>query len=303
MADSINELITRDDVDRNDPASVADIEAVADLFGTGLPEPMLRVWRATDGIVLTEIDAHILGPSESLEIAREDVLNMGLVDRGLLPLLDDHQSNYLMLNLSAPLAFRVSYVPHDDGSRLIFRDLFSCAKHLLGMMDREESADGLYDTPGDYEADAPRDMADQMSARALLTTGGEHEECNYAAQLLDASNLDEWQQLLETDHFVRRDVRARMAKMSSPAIRELLRTDDKAFADFAARAEAEARKAGLDVGPRDLDCLKIGQSWMNLDAFFHRRNIPNAFSRMIAWFADVAAKRDPRTREDHFMID
>jgi hypothetical protein len=49
--------------------------------------------------------------------------------------------------------------------------------------------------------------------------------------------------------------------------------------------------------------LKIGGKWMNLEAFFHRRNVPNAMPRMISWFEDLLAGRNPHNRPGHFMAD
>ena len=64
----------------------------------------------------------------------------------------------------------------------------------------------FHDTQGDYPPDAPRSQADQRAAPGADGHGWDAREWNYAAQLLDASNLAEWGTLLETDHFVRRDV-------------------------------------------------------------------------------------------------
>jgi hypothetical protein len=137
-----------------------------------------------------------------------------------------------------------------------------------------------------------------------MATDGKHEEWNYAAQLLDAANLTEWARLLETDHFVRRDVVARMRQMQAPAIRELLLRDQLAFNDFARAAAEAARGAGLDVGERmEGECLRVGRKWMDLEGFFYRRNIRDAIPRMIAWFKDSIAGRDPHDRTDHFMVD
>jgi hypothetical protein len=171
-------------------------------------------------------------------------------------------------------------------------------------MDRETSADMyLHDAQGDFAPDAPRPEEDQDAARELMRTPGEHEEWNYAAQLLDASNLAEWGKLLETHHSVRGDVRARMQKMSSPAIRALLRNDESAFEAFATLAADAARQAGLEVGRRQADALQVGGKWMNLEVFFCRRHIPNAVQRMTAWFDDLIAGRNPYHRTGHFMAD
>jgi len=203
-----------------------------------------------------------------------------------------------------PLAFRVAHVPHDDGSRLVYRELEGCARALLEALAAGESADMFFhDTDGDYAADAPRTPTDQQAARSLLATDGEHEEWNYATQLLDESNLEGWSRLLETDHFVRRDVVARMRKLHSPVIRELLARDQRAFDEFARRVADAARNDGLKVGEQRNGVLRVNGSWMNLDGFFYRRSIPDAMPRMMAWFHDLVAKRDPRERPDNFMKD
>jgi hypothetical protein len=67
-------------------------------------------------------------------------------------------------------------------------------------------------------------------------------------------------------------------------------------------AEA-ARGAGLDVGPRERYALQVGGTWMNLEGFFHRRRIPNAVPRMLAWFEDLIVGRNPHDRPGHFMSD
>jgi hypothetical protein len=203
-----------------------------------------------------------------------------------------------------PLAFRVAYLPHDDGSRLLYRDVDSFLQALIEALNGDEPAClSLHDTQGDYPPDAPRNQADQQAARALMATDGPRNEWNYAAQLLDASNLAEWATLLETDHFVRRDVVARMEKMTDPEIRELLRRDRVAFDEFATRAAEAAREAGLEVGRRNQDALQVGGKWMNLEVFFHRRRIPDAVPRMLAWFEDLIAGRNPHDRPGHFMCD
>jgi len=304
MGDVIDKLLARDDTGTTDAAARSEIDAVSRYFDAAVPELLVKLWRASDGVTLERLDAHLLGPSEVRYLVADGAWNEDLVERGFLPVLDDHQSNYLVVIVRDPLAVRVAHVPHDDGSRLLYRDFESCVADLLRAMDSEASADlYLHDAQGDYAPDAPRPEEDQNAARELMRTAGEREEWNYAAQLLDASNLPEWAKLLETDHFVRRDVRARMRKMSSPAIRQLLRKDKAAFEAFATLAADAARRTGLKVGGRQGDALQVGGKWMNLEGFFHRRNIPNALPRMIAWFEDLIAGRNPHHRTGHYMAD
>jgi len=268
------------------------------------PRRSSKLWGATDGVALESLDAHILGPTEVILLIDDGAWPERLVGQGFLPVLDDHRSNYIAVILRGPLASRVAHLPHDDGGRLLYHDVDSFIRALLVALDQGESADLFFhDTQGDYPADAPRNVADQSAARALMATDGARDEWHYAAQLLDASNLADWATLLETDHFVRRDVVARMEKMTDPAIQELLRRDRVAFEDFATRAAEAARAAGLEVGRRERDALQVGGKWMNLEAFFYRRRIPDAVPRMLAWFEDLIAGRNPYDRPGHFMSD
>lgn len=304
MSEAVDRLLARDDVAATAPAPRAYVDDLVERFGGALPPPLLELWGASDGVALESLDAHILGPTEVILRIDEGEWPGGLASQGFLPVLDDHQSNPLAAIVRGPLAYRVAHLHHYAGGRLLYRDVDSFLRALSEALDRDESA-GLFfhDTQGDYPADSPRTRADQSAARALMATDGARDEWNYAAQLLDASNLAEWATLLETDHFVRRDVVARMEKMTDPAIRELLRRDRAAFEDFAARTAEAAREASLDVGRRQRDALQVGGKWMNLESFFHRRRIPDAVPRMIAWFEDLIAGRNPYDRPDHFMSD
>jgi hypothetical protein len=304
VRDAVDQLLARNDVGVGEPAPRAYVEDLVERFGAELPPPLIELWGATDGVALESLDAHILGPTEVILLIDEHAWPQGLVGQGFLPVLDDHQSNYLAVIVREPLAFRVAHLPHDDGSRLLYRDVDSFIRALLEALDQGESADLFFhDARGDYPPDAPRNRADQSAARVLMATNGARAEWNYAAQLLDASNLAEWATLLETDHFVRRDVRARMEKMTDPAIRELLQRDRVAFDEFATKAAEAAREAGLAVGRRERDALQVGGKWMNLESFFHRRRIPDAVPRMLAWFEDLIAGRNPHVRPGHFMSD
>jgi hypothetical protein len=258
----------------------------------------------SDGVALESLDVHILGPTEVILRIEDLGWSGGLTEAGFLPVLDAHHSIFLFVNVRGPLASRVVHFGQLSYPRLLYRSVDSALLALPEALDAEDYLDGFFDnTQGDYPADARRLLADQLAARALMATDGRRYGWNFAVQLLDASNLAEWATLLETDHFVRRDVVARMEKMTDPAIRELLRRDRVAFEEFAARAAQAAREAGLDVGRRERNALQVGGKWMNLDGFFHRRGIPDALPRMLAWFEDLIAGRDPHDRPGHFMFD
>lgn len=304
MGDVIDELLGRDDVTTSDPASRADINAAARQLDAPLPESLVKLWRASDGITIDPLDAHVPGPTEVVQLLADDAWDQQLVERGLVPVLDDHQSNYLAVCVRDPLAFRVLHLPHDDGARVLYRDFESCIEALIRAADAGETADlFLFESEGDYPPDEPRPEEDQEAAKVLLAAKNERGEWNHAARLLDASNLEEWARLLETDHFVRRDVRARMRKMRSTAIRELLRKDEQAFEQFAVTFMDVVRGAGLPLGDPNGQCARVGKAWYELEAFFHRRNIRDAMPRMVTWIKDQLAGRDPHDRPGNFMVD
>jgi hypothetical protein len=303
MSNVVEELLAHEAVTTGDPAPRADIDAVSRQLDAPLPDLLIQLWRRSDGIVLEPVDCHVPGPSEVLQALEENAW-FDLSQRGLLPILDDHQSNVLAVFVRGPRAFRVAHLPHDDGSRLIYRDVESSFRALIDCANHGDSADSyFYEAQGDYPPDQPRPEDDQEAAKELIAGPHELDEWNHAVQLLDAGNIAEWRRLLETDHFVRRDARERMGKMSSASIKALLAEDQKAFESFVSQAAEAARQAGLKVGRQERDVLQVGGKWMSMEGFFHRRHIPNAVPRMIAWFEDLIAGRDPHLRTGHFMAD
>jgi hypothetical protein len=303
MSDVIDELLARGDVTANDPVW-RHINTVARQFALPLPESLVKLWRQADGLAWDAMSADVLGPSGAMDVLANAPGEFRLAERGLLPVLHDRQSNYLMVVLRGPLAFRVVHQPHDDGARLLYRDLESCFRALIDAADQGEAADlFLYDTDGDYAPDAPRDAVDQDAARALLAGTHDHDEWTHAVRLLDSSQLQEWERVLEGDRFVRQEALERMRRMSSPAINELLARDAEAFEAFATDVSRSLRQAGFQVGRRDGPALEVAGTWLDLNAFFARRGISNAMERLVTWVKDQQARRDPNARPGNYMQD
>jgi hypothetical protein len=153
----------------------------------------------------------------------------------------------------------------------------------------------LNENVGDYGPDVRRSERDQQAARALLITDGNDNEWNFAVQLLDETNLEEFARLLETDHFVRRDARARMDAMKSPAIRELRARDRKAFAQFTEELSAAAQAAGLRVERANSEeSLRVGGIFVSLETFFHQRRGQDAMAKVIARIQELIALKSKR---------
>jgi hypothetical protein len=303
MIDCIDRLLSHESASTRSPADPAAIKAIAEALGDPVPGPLLALWRRSDGIELTSLNAEILSTGETLDLLSESCW-LGLPRRGLLPFFDDHESNLLTVSTRGPLAPRVVYVPHDDGSRLMFRDIESCFGALWAHARAgEEACTILSDAHGDYAPDGPRTVADQAAATALLAQPHTLDEWNHAVQLLHEDNTDQWQRLLETDHFIRRDARARMRAMSSRSIQSLLEADRRAFEAFVREVIEAAARAGFRPGSRKHEMVEFQGCWLNMDVHFHRRNVPQAIPRLIVWISDSIAGRDPRQRPGHYHSD
>jgi hypothetical protein len=199
---------------------------------------------------------------------------------------------------------RIAFLPHDDGSRLLYTRVESLFDALVELADAGMTANDLYEAVGDYQPDTKRTNEDRAAAKQLLSGDHKIDEWNHAIQLLDGEDVEGFQFALESDHFVRRDARDRMKKMRSPRIQELLSSDQLEFDEFAQRVALAANQKGLQAHLVGTDTLKLGKKvHMNLDAMFYRRRVPNAIPRIMAWFDDVLNERDPRERPDHLYAD
>jgi hypothetical protein len=276
-------------------ANAEQIAAVAERFGGEVPEGVAQVWRASDGLTFGQFEGELLGASAVLEMLERQQWPKEFSSRGLLPVISDGQSNHVVAHVRKPLMPRLSYLPKDDGPSLVYRGVESLLADLLRGFESGDTADVfLAEITGDYEHDALRTPQDLADAKALLEAGDD-ESLRGAITLLDAMCLAEWARLLETGHFVRREAKARMAGMAAPEIQALLAADSAAFAAFVELATRAAQQAGEQVGVRRDDALQVGGRWINLDALFYRRNIPDAFERLVAWFAAGARGEDRRS--------
>jgi hypothetical protein len=313
-ATAIERFLSLPNIELRKPASLDDIARLEAFFEAPIPAVLRKLWLTTDGCYLGPMDANFLGPSEVREELRLEWWGYAR-SGGFIPFLN-HESDYLAVFVREPLAYRVVYLPHDDGRSLVYRSLESCLQQLeaeikklarYAELDEDEiDCDDDYfhlGDQGDYGDEAVRTPEDRQTAKRLLKGPNLKNQWNFAAQLLSDEDVAEWATLLETDHFVRRDARRRMAKMKSPAIQQLLAKDQQAFDEFATLIANAARNAGLEVGERKGIGLKIAGGWWNLESLFHRRHVVNAVPRMITWIEDVTADRNPRDRADHIHGD
>jgi hypothetical protein len=294
----IQKVLNHSDTTKTNAATEEAIQALAARFKKPLPDKLLELWRNSDGVTFKKFYGKLLGPAEIVKIL--DLKHLNLQEAGLLPLLYDNQSNYVMLCMSEPLAPRVMYTPHDDGPRLLYRDVEAFIKNLLIALDGAEDADSHYrELQGDYERTKPRTAADLATGKVLLAGPEDDTKWQLGMVLLDDSDLAPWQKLLESGQ--RDEARRQLAAMKSPAVANLLKQDQAVFEQFVTEFEKAARAAGLTVGERQGDVLNIGGHWIKLDALFSARKEPRALERMLNWCRDLLEEKDPRERPDYIF--
>lgn len=303
----IHQLVSHPSVRKSGASSASAIVELEKRYGVPIPSDVRHMWSMAARFELLPLNSALIGPADVLELTEAQGFDFGsmILARGFLPLYDDHSSDYLALILHGPAAQRVALIPHDDGTHLQYRDLTSFASALLHAMESDTAALQFSNRRAsvDYSVDTPRTIEDDLAGKALLQTDGKCEEWNYAAQLLSDSSLTELGILLEKDHFVRRDLLARLRTSRSPHVRELLRLDQEKFETFVATVRAEASIHGHAVGERNGSVLQINGQWYEMEVFFHRRNIPNAIPRLMNWLSDSAANLNPNSRPGNYLVD
>jgi hypothetical protein len=303
MSLPLQSILKHADAKSASPASEEAIAKVAAHYKKPLPEELLQLWRNTNGVKFNKFEGNLLGPYEVLKYIENPVW-FDFASAELLPLYYNDQSDFYVICMGEPLAYRIMFTPHDDGPELKYRNIDSFFEDLLvGLDSNEFSALFFHPRNGDYDRSKKRTAQDQTDALALLTQPEGDHNWNYAIQLLDESDPAPWKKLLETDHFIRRDARAHLSALASksPRMKELYEQDQLAFAEFFDRFEKAMKEAGLPVGERSGSCLKIGSSWKELEAFFHLRHEPRAMERMVELCQDRQAGRDARLRPDYIL--
>jgi hypothetical protein len=284
------------------PATEEAIAKVAAHYKRKLPEPLLELWRNSDGVEFTNrFYGQLLGPTEVLNLLENPVW-VDFAKFQMLPIFDCLESEYHVICMDELLAYRIIFTPHAGGPKLAYRDLTSFLVDLYaGLSSAEENSIHFRQCACDYSADKPRTAADQADALALLAQPQGDYNWNHAIQLLDDSDPEPWKKLLETDHFTRRYARGRLSEMASPRMKVLYQQDQREFAAFVDQFEKAAKAAGLPVGERDDKTLDVGGCWIELDGLFHLRNEPRAMERMLNLCRDFIAERDARERPDYIF--
>lgn len=316
MTDALQCLIDQFNLSSNRGASDTTLAALERDLGYGIDPGFRAVLTATDGLDIPPLDAEILSVSAIHDIwrATERGERWQLIIggwRGEIPVLDTHDSDYFTVACRPPLAPRVIHAPHDDGARLLFRDVSGLFRWLT--RSGQANPNSERNPVGDFDDAEPRNADDLAAARELLSVrplpyGSEkndlvryEEACRFGLTLLDASMIDVAATALEApDMFVRRDARQRLARMPGQAARAALHGDAEAVAAFCADVVEACRAAGIPAEVRDGN-LKVDGRGANLDAVFPARRQPNAMGRYIQMVLDHRAGRDPRIRPDYYL--
>lgn len=287
MTDVLEKLLAREGVGRRPAASEdsASAAAAAAAWGAVWPEAILSFWRASDGLDLPLLDAHLLGTAEVRELAAGR-FGESCREQGFVPLLDDHQGAHLGMLTREPLPGRIVQRPGAEVSRLVYRGFEGLLGGVHSALDLGEPADVYFSqTRGDFAADAPRTADDQAAADALLAADFTPEAGAHAVRLLAPDRLPQWRKLLQGDFDVRREALDRLQSFTAtmPEVAHLLAEDRAALEAFADAVVAAVSAAGFEVGRRQGVFAEINGRWTNLEVYFKTRDVPRTLASIFGW--------------------
>ncbi len=325
----LEDLFALKAIKTNRPATDDEIQAVEKLFERPVPSEMRELWKRSSKIDLPDAQASIYSPLEIYDLLTNpkycSKFQGGVLRYKLLPLLNDHGSNFVAAAIGEPLSPRILWVPHDDGPEFLYRSMPSYIVNLIDMITRFEehvlrqnmmedddeeecnSATIYYGNKvtylqHDYHPNAPRTIEDSRDAKSLLERNNDVDD-NLAIQLLGPDDIVEWKRTIEKDGQLRSRVLDRLKSISRPAIQELLSEDSRQFQAFSETLLNEVKKAGYSTATIQDRCLgiklpnKFYPNHYSLDAFFCNRHKPDAICRTTRWIDDKMTGKDPRERD------
>ncbi|MEY4530372.1 MAG: hypothetical protein RLZZ156_1093 [Deinococcota bacterium] len=311
----LDSLLNHQGIHKNPPALESDIEALLRHLNAELPEELLELWRNSNGFRIPSLGADLMSVAQTLEFLGDWDAKM---ESGLLPILDMQTSNYIVVAYREIIP-RVAFAPHDGDAKLLYRNfsrflevLLDCIEQNVEMESVEDFDDYdnelidadifFHETQGDFGDTEPRTAEDQVMAQKLLRSRGGW-NLYFAIQLLDETNLTTWAELLETNMYTRWSALERMQHFTNSEIKTILEQDKANFRGFVRELAHAATQAGLEVEGDEQSFLKFNEKALNLQRLFCIRHAPNAIPRIIQWFEDSIAGRDPRTRENNIFVD
>ena len=314
----------------NRPATDDEIQAVEKLFERPVPAEMRELWKRSSKIDLPDAQASIYSPVEIYDWLTNpkycSKFQGGVLRYKLLPLLNDHESNFVAAAIGEPLSPRILWVPHDDGPDFIYRSMLPFFASLIDMITRneeyvqsqktmedEDDEERIYcatiyyinrvaNLQHDYHPNAPRTIEDSRDAKLLLERNNDVDD-NLAIQLLGPDDILEWKRTIEKNSHLRYRVLTRLRSINHPTIQELLAEDSRQFQAFSKDLLDEVKKAGYSTATIQDSTLeiklpnKLRTNPYYLDVFFCIRHKPDAVPRIARWIDDKIAGKDPRERD------
>jgi hypothetical protein len=247
-----------------DEATLARAEAVQ---GVRFPEDVREFYRATDGLVLADLDLEIVPLSHFGPIARP--LSVG---HGFAPFTESNDSNPYAICCAGPLFGFVVHLYHDDEAVLACRSLgrfldilvekrrqFLAVDEELRVneigdlldtgIDRLEETDLAIDRP-ERTADDAR-IGDELIryAERFTPRDGEHNDAlRFAAQMFGPGHEADLARVLAVgDEYVRDAVLKRCRGLGTPAAKALLERDSHDFNGFIDELAKAVVAAGMEI--------------------------------------------------------
>jgi hypothetical protein len=285
MLDAFSQILDHTNVEIQSPCNFADLILLRNSISGSVPDTLIDFWLHSNGAKFTTHNAELLSITQVCDLLSINVFGDFLQNSGLLPILDDHESNYVCVTTKNPLAPHVIYLLHDDSPKVLYHNPDSFFKDCINLLSSDDVVLYYYDTYGDYAPDAIREENDLITAKKLIQSGDDW-KISIAVQLLDSNCLEEWNTVLNGNRFARQDALYRLNLMTTPAARDILNRDAREFDAFVKKVCDAATDAGVSL-TRNNSAVCIRRQFIDFNAIFGDRHTENAVSRLVNWFKDI----------------
>jgi hypothetical protein len=284
------------------PASVEELDAFQADTGLSLPEPIVRLYEASNRLNIDKVGLKFL-PLEGVKKYIEGFQRLQVTERwGYFPFTDANDFNPYCVCCNEPLAGKIVHVFHDDSARLDFGGLETFVAAVLKLA-RSRDDPWIDNLPAQYDDVHNRTPEDLAVGMQLLTSANtmskddpdRNQMLEFGIRLLSDNYADQFAKLLDGSAWVRGAALERLRRIQTLESKEAIRKYDQTWHEFRTGAIASLRQAEIKVENVKNDCVLIqpGHTWLDLGFFYEDHKDPDIFERIVSRAIYFVSQKPP----------